>query len=165
MFWPRLCQALGEGWAAAGHPWATPRGRQRQQDAVHQAVEGSLRRRSRSEALAALGASGCICGAIATVPDVAQDAQLRANGAYATIHHQVAGRFETVAAPFAVGGATVKPRGPAPEPGEHTKVVLQSQLGLTEPEVHGLFEAGVVGPKLIEGTPIARWAATVAAKL
>ena len=102
---------------------------------------------------------GCIGGPIAELPEVCADPQLRANGAFQVVTHPVAGEFETVAAPFNIHGADVKVRGPGPEVGAHTDQILQQWLNLSEHTCRNLTSSGVIGAKLIPGTPLAKWTA------
>jgi crotonobetainyl-CoA:carnitine CoA-transferase CaiB-like acyl-CoA transferase len=64
-------------------------------------------------------------------------------GLFPTIEHP-GGSFRTIGAPLSISGADVRPRGPAPEIGEHTTAVL-TELGLDEAELARLAEDGIVG--------------------
>ena len=83
---------------------------------------------------------------IATIGEVAADPQVAAAGAIGTIHGgtPAGGDFKVVNAPFSVHGADVRPRGPAPDCGEHTGEILE-QLGLTPAQVAELRRTGAVG--------------------
>jgi crotonobetainyl-CoA:carnitine CoA-transferase CaiB-like acyl-CoA transferase len=76
------------------------------------------------------------------LPEFCEDEQARPIGIFASVQHPVAGRFDTVAAPFRLAGVRV--RGPAPEYGAHTWAVL-GEIGLPEEEVVRLAEAGAFG--------------------
>ena len=74
-----------------------------------------------------------------------QDPQVRATGAFETIHHPAVGDFETVAAPFRLHiSPDVGVKGPAPEKGEHTGEVLKDLLGLSDQQITELESDGVV---------------------
>jgi crotonobetainyl-CoA:carnitine CoA-transferase CaiB-like acyl-CoA transferase len=77
------------------------------------------------------------------------------------VSHPVAGTFETVATPFTVHGASIRPRGPGPEVGADTAAVLRGRLHLSQHEIDELVARRVVGSALVLGTPIARWTAQV----
>jgi crotonobetainyl-CoA:carnitine CoA-transferase CaiB-like acyl-CoA transferase len=101
--------------------------------------------------------AGCIAGPIAELPEVCADPQLRANGAFQKVSHPVAGDFETVGAPFNIHGADVRVRGPGPEPGADTEAVLAEHLGMDRARAKALVEAGVLGYRPLEGSPLANW--------
>ena len=87
----------------------------------------------------------CIWAPINDSAAAVQDPQVRATGAFETIHHPVVGDFETVASPFRLHDApNVGVKGPAPEKGEHTDQVLRELLHLTEEEIEALESGGVV---------------------
>ena len=58
-------------------------------------------------------------------------------------------------------GEDVSPRGPAPDPGEHTFEVLAA-AGYTSDELANFEADGVTGHKPIRGSPLETWAQTVA---
>jgi hypothetical protein len=58
-------------------------------------------------------------------------------------------------------GEDVSPRGPAPEPGEHTFEVLAA-AGYSSDELAKFEAEGVTGHKPIPGSPLEVWAQTMA---
>ena len=91
-----------------------------------------------------LDKSGVIWAKVAELPDLIADPQARATGMFVEIDHPVAGRFETLAAPFTLSDADVTARGPAPGIGEQTAQVLQ-QFGIDADRIRELAGAGVIG--------------------
>ena len=159
-YWPRFTAALGKpAWAAPGSPWDSGSKRYRGRGKLSAEVASLIATAgTMSEWLARFEEHGCIAGPIATLPEVCEDPQLRANGAFEKVVHEQTGyEFETVAAPFNIHGADVRVRGPGPEVGEHTDAVLQQHLPSLELE--RLRSAGVIGAKLRPGTAIANWSA------
>ena len=77
-------------------------------------------------------------------PDLVDDAQLRANGAYSVVNHPTAGPFETVSVPFKVRGADIGVRGPAPELGAHTDEILKA-AGYDPDQIKDLAAEGAFG--------------------
>jgi crotonobetainyl-CoA:carnitine CoA-transferase CaiB-like acyl-CoA transferase len=63
---------------------------------------------------------------------------------FTEIDHPVAGRFETLAAPFTLSTSDLGVRGPAPDVGEHTGEVLR-RFGVDDERIASLAAAGVVG--------------------
>ena len=90
-----------------------------------------------------LDQSGIIWGKVAELPDLVDDPQARAIGMFAEIDHPVAGRFETLAAPFTLSASEVSVRGPAPEIGQHTAQVL-SEFGVGDDDIATLTKNGVI---------------------
>lgn len=80
----------------------------------------------------------------ATVSEVASDPHAAQVGLFPEIEHPEAGTFRTVAIPMKLRGADVRPRGPAPDLGQHTREVLHD-AGLSDSEIDEAGEAGVVG--------------------
>jgi crotonobetainyl-CoA:carnitine CoA-transferase CaiB-like acyl-CoA transferase len=158
-YWPRFCKATGlDEWCHPDHPYSTVRGRARRRDEIVAALQPVFAAVPLAEWLRRLGEAGCIHAPVQTLAEVCADPQLRENGAFATVHHPTAGQFQTVAAPFNVHGGGVHPRGPAPDPGEHTEAVLKS-LGLGEGEIAHLHQSGAVGFVPVPHTPLSRWTA------
>jgi crotonobetainyl-CoA:carnitine CoA-transferase CaiB-like acyl-CoA transferase len=88
--------------------------------------------------------AGLIWGPAATLVELAEDPQAEAAGMFPEVPHP-SGAFRTVGMPLNIRGADIRPRGPAPDLGQHTSEVLQ-EAGLTADEVAALAAAGVVGP-------------------
>jgi crotonobetainyl-CoA:carnitine CoA-transferase CaiB-like acyl-CoA transferase len=80
----------------------------------------------------------------ATVSEVASDPHAAEVGLFPEVEHPEAGTFRTVAVPMKLRGADVRPRGPAPDLGQHTRAVLRD-AGLSESDIDEAAEAGVVG--------------------
>ena len=90
-----------------------------------------------------LDAHGFIWGPGATVAEFASDPQAEQIGLFPTVETSV-GPIRTVRAPLSIGGADVRPRGPAPELGQHTAEVL-TELGLSADELSALAADEVIG--------------------
>lgn len=142
-YWPKLCAALGEdGWAADPR-YASMAGRAEHGPELGAAIEAHIASRDLADWAEILDRHGLIWAPMAELPDVVRDPQLRAQEAFATIGEGDAA-FETVAVPFRIRDADVRPRGRSPEPGEHTAAVLQ-EAGLAEEQVAALAAKGVFG--------------------
>jgi crotonobetainyl-CoA:carnitine CoA-transferase CaiB-like acyl-CoA transferase len=77
------------------------------------------------------------------MPELAADPQALAAGIFPTIEDGEAS-YRTVGIPLRIEGAEIRPRGRAPEIGEHGPEVL-GELGFTEDEVARLRLQGVLG--------------------
>ncbi len=143
-YWPRFCQMLGRSGWATDPRYATLEGRRERSRELTREINTVFAAADVATWAERLDAAGMIWAPVAELPEVIRDPQLRSQKAFAPVVHPVAGRFETLAAPFHIGGADVAVRGPAPSPGEHTHEVL-SGLGLSDDELADLAENGVLG--------------------
>ena len=66
------------------------------------------------------------------------DPQVRANDFIVTVDHPTHGPYETLATPLKFSESEVKPRGAAPEMGQHTEQVLVDELGYSWDEIESL---------------------------
>ena len=82
--------------------------------------------------------------AVASVPEVIADPQLAEYDAFPTLTASDSSTRRVIGVPFEIVGAEVRPRGPAPEIGQHTAVVL-SEHGFTDEEVATLAVDRVFG--------------------
>lgn len=90
-----------------------------------------------------LDEAGLIWEPVALITEVIEDPALRERDAFSMIVHERAGAMEVVSAPFSIRGADIAVRGPAPDPGQHTREVMV-ELGFEEGRVEQLFREGVV---------------------
>ena len=146
--WHRFCAALERDDLAADEDLATGRGRYRNTGRLMTTLDESIGSMPFDHWAPRLDEHRCIWAPINDAASAVTDPQVRATGAFETIDHPTAGRFETVAAPFRMPlNDEVGVRGPAPEPGEHTVELLSGLLGLSDDEVSDLTERGIVsGP-------------------
>jgi crotonobetainyl-CoA:carnitine CoA-transferase CaiB-like acyl-CoA transferase len=98
--------------------------------------------RGSEEAASALRSLGIPAVGVLAIDKVIKDAQLAALNAFPVIEHPIVGARPTIAAPFRARGLP-QPRH-APLHGQHTREVLTSLLGLSQAEMSGLAEAGVI---------------------
>jgi crotonobetainyl-CoA:carnitine CoA-transferase CaiB-like acyl-CoA transferase len=144
--WPKLCKAIGcEHWLA-DERFATPKSRYQNMAALVDGVDAALAARSRDEWGAIFDAHGIIWGPVLSLDEVASDPQAAAIGLFPPLHHPAVGDYRTVAVPMRFADADVRPRGPAPDVGEHSRVVL-AEAGFSNEEIDRLVADGVVkGP-------------------
>jgi len=141
--WDGFCKAIDRPELADDPRFATPVDRFRNAEEIIGLLDEHFASQPYSYWEPRLDASGIIWGRVAELPDLVDDPQARAIGMFAEIDHPLAGRFETLAAPFALSTSTVAVRGPAPEIGEHTAHVLQ-EFGVDADRVAALVENGVI---------------------
>jgi crotonobetainyl-CoA:carnitine CoA-transferase CaiB-like acyl-CoA transferase len=143
-WWARFCAAMDRPQWLEDPRFATPRDRYDRMPELIGMIDEVFGTRPLAEWGAIFDEAGLIWGPAASVDELAKDPQAAAVGIFPEIEH-AGGRFRTVATPFNIAGADVRPRGLAPDIGQHTVEVLQA-VGLTEDEVAALAAAGVVGP-------------------
>ena len=83
-------------------------------------------------------------GPASSLSEVASDRQAEVLGLFPEIEHPAAGTFRTVATPFEMEGADLRPTGPAPEPGEHTESVLR-EMGWDDARIEAARLQGASG--------------------
>jgi len=141
----RFCKAIEREDLLSNPDYQTGRQRFRSMRALLADIDDTLKSQPSDYWMPRLDEHRCIWAPINDTAQAAQDPQVRATGAFETIHHPEAGDFETIAAPFRMHNSPgVGVRGPAPRAGEHTAAVLGDLLGLDEREINDLAERGVV---------------------
>jgi CoA:oxalate CoA-transferase len=83
-----------------------------------------------------------------TIDSMAKDPQLNERGMFVELDSWKGRKFTVVNSPLKYSRTKVEVKRGADKPGGHTKAILQEQLGMSDSEVAGLMEAGVVA----EGT-------------
>ena len=142
--WEKLCRALGrEDWMREEH-FVTPKGRYDHMSELVDRIDAVLADKSRDEWGEIIDREGMIWGPVLTLDEVAGDRQAEAIGMFPTIEHQSLGTYRSVRIPFRMRDADVRPRGPAPDVGQHTREIL-AEAGLSEAEIARLQEQGAIG--------------------
>ncbi|TDO51657.1 crotonobetainyl-CoA:carnitine CoA-transferase CaiB-like acyl-CoA transferase [Kribbella sp. VKM Ac-2527] len=142
--WQRACRALGLHELAADQDLATNAQRRGRRSEVVEAFAGALAEMTSEMALKALQLAGVPCAPINYLSEVVADPQVVARQAIVEQHHPVAGRFQSVAAPWRLGSNEPRePRLPAPLLGQHGREIL-TEAGYDAAAMQDLVEAGVV---------------------
>ena len=143
--WERFCRALDREDLLTRDEFSSGRLRYRNMSQLVASIDESIGSMPADHWVPRLDEHRCIWAPINDSAGAVQDPQVRATGAFETIHHPVVGDFETVASPFRMHNApNVGVKGPAPEKGEHTNQVLSELLNLSEEEIKALESDGVV---------------------
>ncbi len=115
-------------------------------DLVDEIVGAWTRRRSTTEACAAIDAAGVPCGPVRTIGEVVQDPHLRTRGIVVDRSH-AGGLPIGLQTPLRFYGETPPPLGDAPSPSEHDFDVLGEWLGVSPEDVAELRATSVLrGP-------------------
>jgi crotonobetainyl-CoA:carnitine CoA-transferase CaiB-like acyl-CoA transferase len=135
----------------AGHPlWAEdPRFASNKARVAHRAELIPLIRqatvfKTTAEWVTALEQAGVPCGPINDIAQVFADPQVQSRGLKVELPHSLGGTVPQVASPIRLSATPVEYRSAPPLLGEHTLEVLTGLLGLSNPEVDALREAGVL---------------------
>jgi crotonobetainyl-CoA:carnitine CoA-transferase CaiB-like acyl-CoA transferase len=143
-FWPRFCAAVGEpGWAADPR-FDTPPKRTAANRELATAISERFAQHDYGYWADALDREKLIWAPVATLDEVVNCPQARSIGAFTALEHPQHGRFETMAAPFALAGAEIAPKGCAPELGADSRDAL-AEHGFTAEEIARLAAEGVLG--------------------
>ncbi len=120
------------------------KGRYRHMPELVDAIDGILAAQGRDQWGEIFDREGVVWGPVLTLDEVPADAQADAIGMFPEVTHPELGSYRSVRAPMRFAGADVRPRGPAPRIGQHTRAVL-ADAGFGPAEIDGLFAAGAVG--------------------
>jgi crotonobetainyl-CoA:carnitine CoA-transferase CaiB-like acyl-CoA transferase len=142
-WWSPFCEAVGRPQWLTDARFATFETRKQYMTEVTAELDELFAERTLSQWGQLLDAHGFIWGPGATVAEFASDPQAEQIGLFPTVETSV-GPIRTVRAPLSIGGADVRPRGPAPELGQHTAEVL-TELGLSADERSALAADEVIG--------------------
>lgn len=143
-FWEPFCRAVGLESLLEDSRYGSPRARYDHMGALTAAMDQAFATRSLAEWGTILDEAGLIWGPAATLIELTQDDQAHAIGRFPEVMHPEVGSFRTVAAPMTIAGAEIRPRGPAPEIGQHTEAIL-GELGLDAPAIAELRSRRIIG--------------------
>ena len=141
----RLARVLDAPALAADPRFATNADRVRNYDALRQELSSRLVAWPRQELLKALTAAGIPSGAVRTVTEALADPQLAAREMIVPLEHLTAGPIRVLGTPLKLSGTPASIRTPPPALGQHTAQILRDDLGLAEPEIAALQQAGAIG--------------------
>ncbi|MEM8768792.1 MAG: CoA transferase [Pseudomonadota bacterium] len=139
----KLCKALNTADWLEDERFIDAKSRYNNMAILVDAIDEILATKSRDEWGAVFDEVGLIWGPVLTLDEVASDPQAEAIGMFPELEHPERGSYRTVRAPMRFDGADVKPRGPAPEVGQHTQAVL-TEAGFTAAEIEGLLADGAI---------------------
>lgn len=144
-FWTGFCEVIGRSDLLDDPRFETAPRRAENRDALVAILSPIFASNSRAEWLQALGSAGIPCGAIKTVGEVCETAQLTERGMIQTVRHPVAGDVRFIARPTRFEGEPPRPSTPPPMLGEHTREVLSEWLGWTNERLDKLASEGAFG--------------------
>jgi len=138
--WAQLAAEAG----LARPEWADVRGRLTDVDALEAAVASWTSGQDADTLADRLQGLGIEAVPVADFGDASTDPQLRTRGHYVALDHPVLGPGEYERNGIRVSGAPCGYLAPSPTLGQHTDEVLAEVLGLADPEITRLREAGAI---------------------
>ncbi len=141
----RFCEAFGLEPMLADARFATNAARVQHRELVTEALTPVLRQHPTGWWIDRLEALKIGCGPINTLSQVFADPQVQARGAVVNLPHPATPEgVKVIANPVRLSETPPSYRLPPPLLGEHTDSVLGQRLGLSEAELTGLRERGVI---------------------
>jgi formyl-CoA transferase len=141
--WENLVTAIGRPDLIKDQRFADQRTRNKHFDELAEIITAWTRQRTKFEVMRTLGEVGVPCGAVLDSGDVLANEHLKARGMITTIEHPTRGTFTMPGCAVQLSDSPVEVR-PAPLLGQHNSEVLGQLLGLTNADLAGLKEEGVV---------------------
>lgn len=142
--WPKFATAIGRADLLDNPDFATPKDRYRRMAELTDMVDEALAAKSRDEWGPVFDEAGVIWGPVLGLHEVASDPQAEALGLFPEINHEGMANYRTVNIPMRFANTDVRPRGPAPKLGQHTRSVLEN-AGVSSDEMNALVANKIIG--------------------
>ena len=141
------------GWAQDPR-FARNLARVQNREAIEALVAAAFSLHTTQDLVAQLKAQGIPAAPVRSVAQALADPHTQARGLVQDVLHPTAGSFKTLATPLSLAHTPTAVRRPPPRLGEHTRQILQDELGLSAAEVDDLMRSGVVaGLHTLETAP------------
>ncbi|MBV7482752.1 CoA transferase [Bordetella sp. BOR01] len=148
-FWKLFCDAVDLPGLAQDARFRAAPDRVAHRAALVPEIEARLRGEPRAHWLERLVRAGVPCGAIRSVGEVCEAAQLTQRGMVVTLPHASAGPVQNILSPFRFDDRPLACHSAPPRHGEHTGQALSQWCGLDAAAVAGLAERRVV--RILDG--------------
>jgi formyl-CoA transferase/CoA:oxalate CoA-transferase len=142
--WRRFCDTLDLQALAADPRFETNQGRVVHENSLVDGLTATLRTQRVDELVTRLRAAGVPCGAVRSVDEVLADPQVVARSMIQTTSHPTIGKLDLLGIPVKLSETPGAVRLPPPRLGEHTRSVLQADLGLDASTIQELAAAGAI---------------------
>jgi len=142
--WRTFCPLVGLAQMVDDPRYVTNARRNANRMSLVAALQEAFLTRTYEEWEAVLLPAGIPMGAINTIDQVVDHAQVRARGSLVESTHPVAGSIQMTGPPVRMSDTPGSVRAPAPLLGEHTEEILRDRLGMTSDEIEHLKQAGIV---------------------
>ena len=121
--------------------------RRKQNDRIEAILQEWTQSQEADSLMHALQHVGVTAAVLNTGSDLLKDPQLIARGYMQFIERDFVGVQPHPSAPWRTGSEPIQIRSPAPTLGQHNQLVLGGMLGLSQSELGGLADTGVIGNK------------------
>ena len=142
--WPLFAAIIGRPELIDDPRFATASARTRNRAQLEPLIVAALRQRSTAEWLEELEAVGIACGPVLSIAEAAALPLVLAREMLVETESAGGAPLTLVGPPVKLSRTPAAVRGRAPRPGEHTRSVLATLLGLSEPEIEAAFASGAV---------------------
>jgi crotonobetainyl-CoA:carnitine CoA-transferase CaiB-like acyl-CoA transferase len=142
-YWGKFCTMMNRADWATDDRFATLPGMAEHGPSIVPDIEAAFASEDLSVWRERLDASGLIWEPVSELPEVVEDPALRERGAFSVVVHERGGAMEIVSAPFDIRDADIEVRGPAPDRGEHTRVVFR-EAGMSDEDIETLLARGAI---------------------
>lgn len=142
--WKPLCELLDLTAWANDEKLAKNAERVRRRDEVMKGLQQAIAKLDRETLCARCDQAGVPAGPILSVDEIFQDPQVISRELVKHFPHPQVGDFKGIAVPFKFTGYDDPAMGRPPLLGEHTEKVLKEKLGLTDGQIEGLAQLGVI---------------------
>ena len=142
-YWGKFCKMMNRADWATDDRFATLPGMAEHGPSIVPDIEAAFASEDLSVWREKLDASGLIWEPVSELPEVVEDPALRERGAFSVVVHERGGAMEIVSAPFDIRDADIEVRGPAPDRGEHTRVVFR-EAGMSDEDIETLLARGAI---------------------
>ena len=144
IIWKRLCEAMGRPDLIDDERTNSGTARAKNNDFLQPIIEEWLASMGRDEAVDTLNAAGMPTGPVNTAEDVFADPHVEARGMLMPITDPEVGTYRFARTPPHLSAAPELPAEPAPNLGQHTRVILEEILDYSPDQVDDLVADGVV---------------------
>jgi formyl-CoA transferase/CoA:oxalate CoA-transferase len=142
--WRRCCEALGLETLAGDARFETNEGRVVHEHDLVRGLTPILRRGSVAALVEVLRGAGVPCGAVRGIDEALADPQIAARSMIEPTMHPTIGKLNVLGVPVKLSETSGSVRLPPPRLGEHTRAVLQTDLGLDDAAIQDLLSAGTI---------------------
>jgi crotonobetainyl-CoA:carnitine CoA-transferase CaiB-like acyl-CoA transferase len=141
--WPTFCAGIGSERLANDPRFVTSNARQQNRDALRQELAPVFAARGSAEWIAALRRMDVLCAPINDYRALAEDPQVLHNELLQSVSGSAGKRLPMLRNPVRLEGEPMRFAAP-PRVGEHTREILQSELGYTVVQIDEVVASGTV---------------------
>jgi benzylsuccinate CoA-transferase BbsF subunit len=142
--WQGFKRALGNPPWAEDRKFATLTSRLKNSEELNRLVEGWTKKHTAEEVMVLLQRQGVAAGVVQNASDLANDPQLNERGFFVELDHPELGKTISDAVPVRLSDTPARYTRAAPVLGQDNDYVYEELLGLSDDEVAGLRQQGVI---------------------